>query len=204
MENNNKLDILTKKIFEEGIEKAEKESENIIAEAKKKAAAIVDQANHEAAEISAKTADEIDKLRKQSSAEMAMSVRQSITSLKQTITNLITASVTGEMTATAFNDKDFVKQMMMTVLSKWNLDGDNSINVLLNDKDKADFEAYIAAKDRKLLDNLAVKTDKDVENGFVISPKDNSYKIEFTEEAFQRFFSEYVREYSKKLLFEQN
>ena len=137
MENNdNKLDILTKKIYEEGIEKAQqdandilekakKDAENIIKEAEAKANSIIENANNDSANLKQKT-----------EAELSMSVKQAIASLKQQMTNLISNKVAVDMTTTAFKDEDFVRELMSKIIEKWNNEGNISLNVIMNEKEK--------------------------------------------------------------------
>ena len=110
--NDNKLDILTKKIYEEGIEKAQndakeileraqKDAENIIKEAENKAEAILNQANNDSANLRQKT-----------EAEISMSVKQAISALKQQLTNLISNKIAVDMTSAAFKDEDFMRELM--------------------------------------------------------------------------------------------
>ena len=203
MENNdNKLDILTKKIYEEGIEKAQqdandilekakKDAENIIKEAEAKANSIIENANNDSANLKQKT-----------EAELSMSVKQAIASLKQQMTNLISNKVAVDMTTAAFKDEDFVRELMCKIIEKWNIEGNISLNVIMNNKEKEEFEKYLLAKHKNLLnDNLTLVANTGQKDGFVVQPKDGSYKITFSEKVFEEFFNAYIKEYSKKLLF---
>mgnify|MGYP003294602048 CR=1 FL=1 len=76
------------------------------------------------------------------------------------------------------------------------------LNVIMNVKEKEEFEKYLLARHKKLLDNnLTLVTNTSQKEGFVIQPKDGSYKITFSEKVFEEFFNIYLKEYSKKLLF---
>lgn len=203
MENNdNKLDLLTKKIYEEGIEKAQndakeildkayRDAENIIKDAENKANVIVEKANNDAANLKQKT-----------EAEISMSVKQAISALKQQLTNLISNTIAVDMTTTAFKDEDFIHELMSKIIEKWNAESNVDLNVIMNVKEKEEFEKYLLARHKKLLDNnLTLVTNTSQKEGFVIQPKDGSYKITFSEKVFEEFFNIYLKEYSKKLLF---
>ena len=202
MENNdNKLDILTKKIYEEGIEKAQndakeilerakKDAENIIKEAENKAEAILNQANNDSANLRQKT-----------EAEISMSVKQAISALKQQLTNLISNKIAVDMTSAAFKDEDFMRELMSKIIEKWNAEGNADLNVMMNAKEKEEFEKYLLAKHKDLLNNLTLVTSPNQKEGFVIQPKDGSYKLTFSDKVFEEFFYAYLKDYSKKLLF---
>ena len=180
--NDNKLDILTKKIYEEGIEKAQNDAKeilekaqndanNIIAEAEAKAKAIVEKANNDANNLKQKT-----------EAELSMSVKQAIAALKQQITNLISNKIAADMTKTAFKEDDFIHELMAKVIEKWNTEGNTDLNIILNEKEKETFEKYLLSKHKDLFDkNLTLVTNNNQKEGFVIQPKDGSYKITFSE-----------------------
>ena len=200
--NDNKLDILTKKIYEEGIEKAQndakdilekakQDAENIIKDAEMKAKSIIDNANNDSANIKQKT-----------EAELGMSVKQAVASLKQQITNLISNNIAADMTTAAFKDEEFVRELMSKIIEKWNAEGNLDLNVIMNQEEKEEFEKYLLAKHKNLLDkNLTLLANNNQKEGFVIQPKDGSYKITFSEKVYEEFYNTYLKDYSKKLLF---
>lgn len=203
MENNdNKLELLTKKIYEEGIEKAQNDAKEILDNANNKANSIIKEAENKANAILEKAQNDSAILRQKTETELSMSAKQAMASLKQQITTLISNKIAIDMTSVAFKDKEFVHELMMKVIEKWNVDSNMDINVIMNDKEKEDFEKYLLAKYKNLLDNnLTLVTNNNQKDGFVIQPKDGSYKVTFSEKVFEEFFNAYLKEYSKKLLF---
>lgn len=200
--NDNKLDILTKKIYEEGIEKAQNDAKEILDNANNKANSIIKEAENKANAILEKAQNDSAILRQKTETELSMSAKQAMASLKQQITTLISNKIASDMTSVAFKDKEFVHELMMKVIEKWNVDSNMDINVIMNDKEKEDFEKYLLAKYKNLLDNnLTLVTNNNQKDGFVIQPKDGSYKVTFSEKVFEEFFNAYLKEYSKKLLF---
>ena len=203
MENNdNKLDILTKKIYEEGIEKAQNDAKEIVEKAQNEANNIIKEAEAKANAILEKAQDESSTLRQKTETELNMSAKQAVASLKQQITNLISDKIAVDMTTAAFKDEDFVRELMSKIIEKWNAEGNIDLKVIMNEKEKEEFEKYLLAKHKNLLDNnLTLVANSFQKEGFVIQPKDGSYKITFSEKVFEEFFNAYLKEYSKKLLF---
>ena len=200
--NDNKLNLLTKKIYEEGIEKAKNDAHSILEKAKNDADNIINEAEAKAKAILEKANNDSANLRQKTETEISMSVKQTVASLKQQITNLISNNIAVDMTTTAFKDDDFVRELMSKIIEKWNIESNVDLKVIMNDKEKEDFEKYLLAKHRDLLDNnLTLVADNSQKEGFVIQPKDGSYKITFSERVFEEFFNAYLKEYSKKLLF---
>lgn len=203
MENNdNKLDILTKKIYEEGIEKAQQDANDILEKAKKDAENIIKEAEAKANSIIAKANTDSASLKQKTEAELGMSVKQTVASLKQQLTNLISNKIAVDMTTAAFKDEEFVRELMSRIIEKWNAEGNAGLNVMMNDKEREEFEKFLLAKHKNLMnDNLTLVTNAGLKEGFVVQPKDGSYKITFSEKVFEEFFNAYIKEYSKKLLF---
>lgn len=200
--NDNKLNILTKKIYEEGIEKAQNDAMEILQKARQDADNIMKEARTKADGIVEKATADAANLKQKTEAEMSMSVKQTVASLKQQITNLISDDIAKDMAKTAFKDKDYIQGLMIKIIEKWTLEDNADLSILLDVKDKEEFEKYILAKHKELLNkNLTIVTNPNQKEGFVIQPKDGNYKITFSEKVFENFFNEYIKEYSKKLLF---
>ena len=200
--NDNKLDLLTKKIYEEGIEKAQQDAKSILEKAQQDAQNIIDEANAKANAIVEKANNDAANLKQKTDAELGMSVKQAVASLKQQLTNLISNKIAVDMTKSAFKDEDFVRELMSKIIEKWNPDGNLDLNVIMNQKEKEEFEKYLLAKHKDLLNNnLTLVNSSSQKEGFVIQPKDGSYKITFSEKVFEEFFNAYLKDYSKKLLF---
>lgn len=203
MENNdNKLELLTKKIYEEGIEKAQSDAENILKNANIEADGIIKEAERKAATILEKAQNESATLRQKTETELSMSAKQAVAALKQQITNIISNNIAVDMTTAAFKDQDFVRELMAKIIEKWNLESNVNLNLIMNEQEKENFEKFLLAKYKNLLDNnLTIVTDNSQKEGFVIQPKDGSYKVTFSEKIFEEFFTAYLKEFSKKLLF---
>ena len=200
--NDNKLDLLTKKIYEEGIEKAQQDAKSILERAQQDAQNIIDEANAKANAIVEKANNDAANLKQKTDAELGMSVKQAVASLKQQLTNLISDKIAVDMTKSAFKDEDFVRELMSKIIEKWHPDGNLDLNVIMNQKEKEEFEKYLLAKHKDLLNNnLTLVNNSSQKEGFVIQPKDGSYKITFSEKVFEEFFNAYLKDYSKKLLF---
>ncbi len=200
--NDNKLDILTKKIYEEGIEKAQQDAKNILEKAQQDAQNIIDEANAKANAIIEKANNDAANLKQKTDAELGMSVKQAVAALKQQLTNLISDKIAVDMTKSAFKDEDFVRELMSKIIEKWNAEANLDLNVVMNQKEKDEFEKYLLAKHKTLLDkNLTLVTNTSQKEGFVIQPKDGSYKITFSEKVFEEFFKAYIKDYAKDFLF---
>ena len=198
----NKLDVLTKKLYDEGIDKANQKAGEIIEKAKQDAARLIADAEAKAKEIGAAAEESVENLKKKAESEMALSARQAIAALKQSVTDLISGRISGEMAKTGFEDKAFIQELLVSVVKKWDVaSGNLNLEILLPESEKKQFESLVAAKYKELLDKgLEVKTG-DSKEDFVIRPKDGGYQITFSEALFESFFNQYMRSFTKSLLY---
>lgn len=198
----NKLDVLTKKLYEEGVEKANQEAGKIIARAKEEAGKIVAEAEVRAKEIEAGAEAEAENLKKKAESEMTLSVRQAVTALKQSITRLVSGEVAGEMAREGFKDRNFVRELLMEIVKKWDVtSGSLNLEVILSEQEKSDFRDFVKSRYRELLDKgLEIKVG-DTDGAFVLRPENGGYRIAFSEKLFEEFFNQYIRSFTKSLLY---
>lgn len=197
-----KLQELTEKIYQEGLEKGNEEAKAIVEAAKKEASDIVDSAKKEASQIvetAKKTAEET---KKNTESEIALSSKQALNALKQQITDVLNSKVIDEATAEAF-DANFTKSIVETTLKNWSKDQSSDLEVLLPASQEKELSASLNKSVKDLITKgLEIKFDGSIKSGFQISPKDGSYKVSFTEEDFANFFKQYLRPKLVELLFE--
>ncbi|MDR0983086.1 MAG: V-type ATP synthase subunit E [Culturomica sp.] len=199
----NKLDILAKKLYDEGVNKAKSEAEGIIEKAKQEAQQILKDANEKAKVIDSDAKTEAENTRKKAESEMNLSARQAVAVLKQEITDMLSLKVAKDLAKISFEDKTFIHSLLMKIVEKWDANGGvGDMDILLPEKDKDDFKAFIAEKYQLLLNKGLTLTVGNQKEGFLIQPKDGSYKIMFSEELFESFFRQYLKGMSKGLLYE--
>jgi V/A-type H+/Na+-transporting ATPase subunit E len=203
---NDKLTELTNKLYKEGIEKAEQDALEITGNAKKQADDMIRQATRKAESILEDARKKTEELKKNTESELKLSARQAVNALKQSITDMVLTKSVKEPVAEVMNDKEFLKAMILKIadnFSKHEFDS-TQMEVILPVKDREAFEQFFVSKQKELLDKgLTVKFSDAIESGFQLGPDDNKYKISFTEETFEAFFRNYLRERSIKLLYEE-
>ncbi|MCG8572542.1 MAG: V-type ATP synthase subunit E [Spirochaetes bacterium] len=198
-----KLQELTQKIYQEGIEKAKSEADTIIADANKAAEKIKKDANAEAEKIIADAKKEGEQIDKKVKSELKLAGDQAISSLKQQITDLLSKTALSADIKSAVNDKDFIKNVVAEIVKKWST-GDKTVdlNLILPDKSKTDLESYFKSKARDLLDKgLELKFESRMDGGFKITPKDNAFVLSFTDKDFEQFFQSFLKSRTKEILF---
>ena len=202
----NKVQELTEKIYNEGVNKAKADAEKIIAEAKKEAGTIIQSAQKEREAILAQAKKEVAEVKTNANAEMQLAARQFISHVKQQITNAITAEQVEKKVKEAFNDTDFLKNMILTLVKNWNAQSQDQpeLQLLLSEKETNELSDFFESKAFEALNkSIEVKWDEKVKNGFKIGPKGGGYIIRFSDVDFENYFKKYFKEKTRNLLFEK-
>jgi V/A-type H+-transporting ATPase subunit E len=197
---------LTEKIYNEGIVKAKEDADIIITEAKNKASEILNLAKEEEVKIIENAKKQALENKKHYSSEMQLAARQFTSSLKQKITNIITTSQMETPIKEAFQDKEFIENIILSTIQNWNPQKPEELDlkILLPEKDKKELAQFLKIKTLKILNKgITVEFDSKIKNGFKIAPLNGNYIISFTENDFKNFFSGYFKEKTKELLFDQ-
>jgi len=201
----NKLQELTQKLYNEGVNKANKEAEEIIANAKNEAEKIQNQAQKKANIIIEDANKKASDTKKNVESELALAAKQTIRTIKQKITDIVSSKAISSQTKAAFNDNDFVKELIKTVVNNWNPTKGEAIDlsVLLPEKQENEFEKYFNGKvSEELNAGLELAFSDNIKGGFKIGPADGSYKISFSEEDFEIFFKMYLRPKTIEILYQ--
>lgn len=197
---------LTKKLYQEGVEKAEKEAEQIINKANQKAQKIVAKAEDQGKVLIDNAEKSAADIKQKNEAEMRLAARQALSTLKQEIRDLIVWEVTSKSVQEAFDDKKFVQGLIGKLVDFWleNFGEIEGLNVLLPKKDFEEAQEYMRERAQDLLKNkIKVEFNDTMTNGFQISPEDGRFKVSFTAEDFENYFKSFAKPGAFKLLFEE-
>ena len=203
METNDKIKKLAEKIHREGVEKANKEAERIIDEARKEAENIVNGAKEEAASILAGAKKQAEDFSQRMESEIRLSSQQALLNLKKEIGELIQAAVLKEPLKKAFNDQEFIRRLLETMVENWNPSGDDEeLHVLLPEDQLAEMETYFREKSASLMNNgLRLDEYQGPGKGLEIRPNNGHYKINLTDEAFELFLKEHFKPRTLEFLY---
>jgi V/A-type H+-transporting ATPase subunit E len=197
----NNIENLTQKIYQEGVEKANQEADDILQKAKDEAAQIVEKAKKEADDIKKSAEDDAAQLKRNTEAEIKLSAQQAVSQLKQNIKELLSGKILGESTGKLFADADFLKQIILETIKNWKQD--EGVELYLSEDLQEKLGDAFENSIRKEVKNLEVKPNSRLEKGFRISQEGNAYQITFTEKDFEAFFSPLLKERAQKIVFEK-
>ena len=198
-----KLQELTKKIYKEGVQKAQTEADSIINDANDKAEKIIKDARKEAEAIKIKAKNDAEQLRSKIESEIKLAGNQAISSIKQEIIEIISSKALSSNVKGSLKDEDFIKKMISEIIGKWDPKSKSlDLNVILPEKSKKSLLDYFNKKAKNILDSgVELKFENRMEEGFKIGPKDGSFILSFTDKDFERFFQSFLKPKTKEILF---
>ncbi len=200
----NKLQQLTRTLYDEGLEKGRAEAERLVAEARAKADKIVADADAQAAEILRRAQAKAEDVEKNTLTEIALAGKQAVARIKSEIASLIVAEATGAGVKEAAVDPAFIKEMLLAVAKNWNgADaGKVELQALLPEGEREKLDAAFEQSAKELLAaGIEVGYSKEVRTGFKVGAKEGGYYISFSDADMEALLGEYLREKVSRMLF---
>ena len=198
----NKLQQLTQKLYDEGLEKGRAEADKLVADAKAEARKIVAEARAEAEEIVKKAEAKAEDVSKNTMTEISLAGKQAVGRIKSEIASLIIAKATARGVKEAVVDPAFIKEMLVAVAKNWNGSdsGKVELQALLPERKKLDAAFEESAKEL-LAAGVEVGWSKEVKTGFKVGAKEGGYYISFADADIEALLAEYLRDKVFQLLF---
>lgn len=195
---------LTEKIYREGVQQAEVRSREMLEEAARKARDLVDEAEARAALIVEHAEKKATELSQKNESEMRLSARQAMGALKQRITDLVIFQLTHEPVHQAVQDVPFIQSIISKLIDNWlaNFGQEERLRILLPQDDYQQYRAYLENKASELLrTGISIEFTGLMQHGFQVEAVDQGFKINFTSQDFENYFSNFARPRIYKLLF---
>ena len=200
---NNKLQELTQKLYNDGLEKGRTVAERLVADAKLEAAKILADARAEADAIAKAAELRAEDVAKNAMTEITLAGRQAVSKIKSELTETVIMKSTGAAVKAATMDAAFVKELLLAVAKNWNsTTADVSLKALLAEDKKAELDAVMQKSAEELAKaGIEVGYSKEVKTGFKLGEKNGGYYISFTDESFDALLKEYLREKVSNMLY---
>ena len=196
-----KLQELTQKLYNEGLSKGKEEGEALLAKATAQAEEIVKQAQAQAAEIVEKAQKEAQDYKVKMEGDVKMASTQALQATKAGIEGLIVAKAV-EPVKEQLSGAAFLKEIITTVAQRFSTQESTDLSLVLPEKLQKELEPFVKGELAQTLGKgVEASFSKKMAGGFKIGPKDGSYFISLTDEAFQQLIGEFLRPATKKILF---
>lgn len=184
---------IIQKIKSEGIQEAEKKSEEIIKEAKITASQILNQAWHKAAEISEKAEEEIKQKERMSKTALEQAARDIILSIRKSLTIVFDSLMKREF-QNVLTGKT-LEAVLIKMIEGWQRDKSGHVNLELflckSDRNML-LEGFLSRLQNEIKGGIELHIHPNVERGFRIGVKGSHVTYDFTDEGITDVLSEYL------------
>ncbi|MDR2037466.1 MAG: hypothetical protein LBQ60_06040 [Bacteroidales bacterium] len=195
----NKVQEITEKIYQEGVEKGQAEAEKIIEKAKTEKEDILKKARQDAEKIITDAKKNAEELKKNTESELQLYAGRAVEALKSEITNMINDSIIDSTVKETVNS-EWLQKLMLTLATEWI----SKENIIIQTSDAEALQKYFAKQAKEMLDKgIKIEQVNGKKGTFSIQPADGSYKVQFGEEEFASYFKEFLRPQLVKMLFKQ-
>lgn len=202
---NPNIKTLVTKLYEEGIETANKQAQVIIADAQQQAADILEKAKLRIAKMEENALIEINHKKESLNSELKAAAQQTVVTIKNTLATIVTDKIMPPDVSKALSEKEFLQKIILAVLQKWNADNNCQLELLLNKKDEAQLKDFFEQRIKKeFTPGFEVIIDDRIKSGFKIAVKNENYYVNFSDAAFEDFFKSFLRKKTLEWIYQNN
>ncbi|MFH1797983.1 MAG: hypothetical protein ABH844_01375 [Candidatus Omnitrophota bacterium] len=187
------------RIKEEGVDVARKEADELVLQAQKKSKTIVEKAVKEKEEILKNAKSEAEKMKANSEAALKQASRDVLLSLKENVVGLFNQILKQEVRQQL--SADVIKEMILQLAGKFEIEKQSPIEILLNEKDKKVLEQALLSKvKKKLEEEIILKSADNIDKGFRVGKKGEHTYYDFTDEAIAEKVSVFLNPSIREIL----
>ncbi|WKC77681.1 V-type ATP synthase subunit E [Borreliella turdi] len=189
---------LINKIKKDGLEEAERVSNNIISKAKKEAKEIVSRAEESARVLKVKLEKEVDDYKRHALEASRQAIRDLIIGVEKNLKSLFENTLKDNV-AEVFSDNNFLAELIIKITDYWIKE--EKLVVQLNESDFSNLEQILRLKlENKLKEGIEIKPFKGISKGFKIQKKNVGLQYDFSVETIADILFDYLNPRFKEVI----
>ena len=199
-----KIQELTEKIYQEGVDKAQNQANILNKEAEEKAAGLINDAQQKADNIILEAERKSREIYQGLTEELQSVSSQVIAITKQKITDSIVTDSSKKRTKVLLDDKDSIKALVLELIKKWNLENEaiDDLSLILSKEQFGKMDGIFKSGALQVLQNKKrILFDPSIKNGFQIISNSEGFKISFSDKDLENFFKKFMKPRIYKYLF---
>ena len=194
----NKLQQLTEKLYNKGLEKGKNDAQQIITEANAKRDVLISEAKIEAEKILADAKRKASELNANTINEIKLTATQLISQIRTQILETITTQVVTPKVQKAWMDGEFIKKLIVDAVAKFNPTANEPVSVIVS----AEFAENVKNEIAEAFNGaVTITTGDKVKVPFVIKPEKENYYVSFTDKDFDELIKNALRNTVKEIIF---
>ncbi|MCO6486579.1 MAG: hypothetical protein J5I41_12465 [Saprospiraceae bacterium] len=188
-----KLEALTRKLLDEGVQKAEAEARKILDNAQKEAEDLRKKAESQSVDILARAQDESMALQRRARSEIQMMVRQSRQQLRQELENLLSGRIVQQPVRETLGNADWIAGFMTDLIRHLQWDPKGKLVIAIPEQTSEAWRKQVRESLTKALDQAPVlKPTPGLTAGFQIGKEGEHYRISFSEADFSAYLKQFL------------
>jgi V/A-type H+-transporting ATPase subunit E len=199
-----KIQELTEKIYQEGVDKAQNQANILLKEAEEKAAGLINDAQKIADNIIQEAEKKSQEIYSSLKEELQSISRQAIAITKQNITDSIVTDSSKIITKVLFDDKHFLKALILELVNKWDMANGSvdDLSLILSEEQLGKLDGIFKSTALQTLQNKnQILFDPSIKNGFQIISNSEGFKVSFSDEDLENFFKIFMKPRIQEYLF---
>ena len=199
-----KIQELTEKIYQEGVDKAQNQANILLKEAEEKAAEIIKGAQQKADSIILEAEEKSREIDRDLKKELQSISSQTIAITKQKITDSIVTDSSKKITKELFDDKQFLEALVLELVKKWDMGAGpvDDLSLILSENQLKDLDGIFKSTALQTLQSKnQILFDESIKNGFQIISNKEGFKVSFSEEDLEKFFRKFMKPRIREFLF---
>lgn len=194
----NKVQQLADKIYQEGVQKASAEADQIIQKAKEESERILSETRQQVEEMKARQERDMQAMESNTKAEVRLASQQAMEAVRSEILEMITEKVVTRAVDKAFSNPSALYEVVLKMAQQWA----NQEEITIATKDAKELQTYFEEEAQDLLhEGVTIKSVNGKAHTFTLSPKDGAYKVTIGKEAFAEYFKEFASPRLRAFLF---
>lgn len=199
-----KIQELTEKIYQEGVEKAQNQANILLKEAKEKADGLINDAQQKADNIILEAERKSQEIYRSLKEELQSISIQVIAITKQKITDSIVTDASKKITKELLDDKNFLKTLVLELVNKWDMGNGpiDDLSLILSEEQLGELDGVFKSGALQILQNKKqILFDPSIKNGFQIISNSEGFKVSFSDEDLESFFKKFMKPIIREYLF---
>lgn len=194
----NKVQELANKIYQEGVQKASSEAEEILTKAQSQSEKILCDAKEQATRLVQDAEKKAAEVKENAEAELRLGTNQAIEALRTQVTDMINEQVIKTSIDKAFADPALLYGIVKDMATQWAKGQD----VVVKTEDAAKLEEFFKNEIKETLEHgIRIDQVSGKAHSFEIMPQNGSYKVVVGKEAFAEYFKDFLRPKLRAFLF---
>ncbi len=199
-----KIQELTEKIYQEGVDKAQNQANILLKEAEEKATGLIIDAQLKADNTILEAERKSKEIYGDVQEELQSISRQVIAITKQKITDSIVIDTSQTISEKLLDDKDFLKSLVLELVKKWDMGNGaiDDLSLILSEEQLGKLDGIFKSGSLQILQNKKrIFFDPAIKKGFMIISNSEGFKVSFSDEDLENFFKKFMKPRIQEYLF---